>query len=125
MKKTKCLGIWMDHSNAVLMELSEEKILQRNVVSEDKHDENSKGYDGHEKKLNTKERHRQSEYYRELSQFIRDYKKVVLFGPTDAKSELFNILKTDHLFENISIEMLNADKMSEVQMHSFVKDYFK
>jgi stalled ribosome rescue protein Dom34 len=123
MKNNKCLGIWMDHSSALLMELSNDKIVQNNVVSEDKEEE--KGFDGHEKKANTKERHKNSEYYKKLSQTIRDYGKVVLFGPTDAKNELFNLLNTDHLFENTSIDVLNADKMTESQMHTFVRDYFK
>lgn len=113
----------MDHSNAFLMELSDDTIVQNNVISEDKDEE--KGFDGHEKKANTKEKHRNSEYYKKISKSIRDYQKVVLFGPTDAKSELFNLLNTDHLFENISIDILNADKMTEPQMHNFVKEYFK
>jgi hypothetical protein len=50
---------------------------------------------------------------------------VVLFGPTDAKKELLNLVKTDHLFEGIKIEVKNSDKMTEDQMHTFVRDYFK
>jgi hypothetical protein len=49
----------------------------------------------------------------------------VLFGPTDAKNELLNQIKTDHLFEGIKIEVKNSDKMTEDQMQTFVRDYFK
>jgi hypothetical protein len=48
-----------------------------------------------------------------------------LFGPTDAKNELLNMVKTDHLFNEIKIEVENSDKMTESQMHTFVRDYFK
>jgi len=33
------------------------------------------------------------------------YQEVVLFGPTDAKNELSNMVKTDHLFDEIKIEV--------------------
>jgi hypothetical protein len=125
MKKNKCLGIWMDHSNAFLLELANETIVEKSIISEDKREEHENGFDRHEKKINTKEQHRKSEYYKKLSESIRNYNEVVLFGPTDAKSELLNLLHTDHLFENIKIDMLNSDKMTRQQMHVFVKEYFK
>jgi hypothetical protein len=48
-----------------------------------------------------------------------------LFGPTDAKNELLNLIKTDHLFEDIKIEVINSGKMTESQMQTFVREYFK
>ena len=52
------------------------------------------------------------------------YKEVLLFGPTDAKSELLNILHADLRFKEISIEVLSADNMTENQKLAFVKTYF-
>jgi hypothetical protein len=49
---------------------------------------------------------------------------VILFGPTDAKIELFNLIKNNRQFEHIKIATLPADKMTENQQHAFVKDYF-
>ena len=34
MKKNKCLAIWMDHSNAFLMEFANDTITTNNIVSE-------------------------------------------------------------------------------------------
>jgi hypothetical protein len=48
----------------------------------------------------------------------------LLFGPTDAKVELLNILKADLSFSKIKIETMQSDKMTENQEHAFVKDYF-
>ena len=48
-----------------------------------------------------------------------------MFGPTDAKKELLNLIKSDHLFEKTKIELRNTDKMTETQMHIFVREYFK
>ena len=61
-------------------------------------------------------------YYGKMGEIIKNYQKVVVFGPTNAKSELTNLLKEDHHFDEIEIEVKSADKMTEHQMHAFVKD---
>ena len=48
----------------------------------------------------------------------------MLFGPTNAKTELLNLLKADHHFDKINIETKQADKMTENQQHAFVREYF-
>ena len=74
--------------------------------------------------MHNKEQHQQSEYYKKLGEEIRKFDEVIIFGPTDAKAELFNILKADHRFENINIEVKQADKMTENQKHAFVIEHF-
>jgi hypothetical protein len=125
MKNTKQLGIWMDHSNAYLMELTNGTIVT-NVV-ESKFEQQDNGYDMkyHEKSYHNKEQQQQSDYYKKLRDFIRNYQEVVLFGPTDAKAELLNQLKGDHLFEKIKIEVHQSDQMNEKQRHDFLREYFK
>ena len=66
----------------------------------------------------------QAEFYKQLSEIIKNYKEVLLFGPTDAKVELHNILKANHLFANIKIDVKQADKMTEHQEHAFVREHF-
>ena len=125
MKNIRQLGIWMDHSNAYLMELTNDSILTNRVVSEfSKQGAELNHYKG-EKLIHKKEQHLQLDYYKKIGDIIRMYQEVVLFGPTDAKNELLNMVKTDHLFNEIKIEVENSDKMTESQMHTFVRDYFK
>ena len=124
MKIIKRLGIWMDHSNAFLMELRNDIILTNCVVSElSDHESEFNFYKG-EKLIHKKQQHLQLSYYKKLGDIIKKYQEVVLFGPTDAKNELINLLKTDHLFEDIKIEVINSDKMTEDQMQTFVREYF-
>jgi stalled ribosome rescue protein Dom34 len=125
MKKIRQLGIWMDHSNAYLLELSHDAIIENIIVSDSYNANEEYSSEKHEKQLHTKEQHHQSEYYRKISDAIRNYDQVVLFGPTEAKNELLNLLQPDHLFDNIKIDVKNCDKMTENQMHSFVMGYFK
>jgi len=124
-KAIKQLGIYMDYSNAYLMELIDKNIVSRNIEFE------SDGKDVHVNSLKQTEkasskfvRHLQSAYYLELCEIIRNYNQVVLFGPADTKDELFNLLEFDHNFDNIKIKNINTDKMSEIQIHNFLKEYY-
>jgi len=125
MKNIKQLGIWMDHSNAYLMELTNGIIITKIVESEFVLQDNKYNLQYHEKSFHNKEQQQQLSYYKRLSGFIRKYQEVVIFGPTDAKIELLNLLKSDHLFENIKIEVKQTDQMTEYQRHDFVREYFK
>ena len=124
MNNIRKLGIWMDHSNAYLMELANDIIVQRVVSELANHESEFNFYKG-EKLIHKKEQHLQLSYYKKIGDIIKKYQDVVLFGPTDAKNELFNQIKTDHLFEDIKIEIKNSDKMTEAQMKTFVRDYYK
>jgi hypothetical protein len=125
MKNIKQLGIWMDHSNAFLLEMVNDTIETNSVVSELSDPEAEFNFYKGEKLIHKKEQHLQLSYYRKLGEIIKKYQEVVLFGPTDAKNELLNLLKTDHLFEDIKIEVINSGKMTESQMQTFVREYFK
>jgi hypothetical protein len=124
MKNTKQLGIWMDHSNAILMELNNDTIVTNNIVSEFSNDEKDINFYKGEKLIHKKEQHLQMSYYKKIGEAIKKYQWVILFGPTEAKNELLNIVKTDHLFDNIKIEVKNSDKMTKSQMQTFVREYF-
>ncbi|WP_435353059.1 hypothetical protein [Emticicia sp. SJ17W-69] len=124
MTKVKYLGIWMDHSTAYLMGFStnpiETKIIKSNFSHEEKELSMTKG----ENRMHNKEQQQQAAYYKELGEAIINYEEVVLFGPTDAKVELLNILKANHHFDKIKIEVKQTDKMTENQQHAFVREYF-
>jgi len=125
MKKNKELGIWMDHSNAILMELYNHMIDSKKIAIKPIQIDRD-NVDTHEVHTHSKEqKHNQSVYFKEIKDIIRNYNDVLLFGPTDAKNELFNLLKADHHFENTKIELKNTDKMSENEMCEFVVEYFR
>jgi hypothetical protein len=124
MTTKKNLGIWMDHSNAHLMEFTTDPIATNIISSEFTHEEKEHALGKGENLMHHKEQHKHSEYYKKLGATIRNYEEVVLFGPTDAKVELFNLLKADHHFAKIKIEVKQADKMTENQEHAFVREHF-
>ena len=115
----------MDHSNAYLMELTDDTIVTNVVESKFEQEDNIFDMKHHEKGYHNKEQQQQADYYKKLRDFIRNYQEVVLFGPTDAKAELLNQLKGDHLFDKIKIEVQQSDQMNEDQRQAFVIEYFK
>jgi hypothetical protein len=124
MKKENCLGIWMDHSIANLMEFTTDPIETKTIESPFTHQEKEHGLVKSESLMHNKEQHEQKAFYKQLEKIISGYTDVILFGPTDAKMELYNILKADNVFANIKIEVAEADKMTENQQHAFVKKHF-
>jgi hypothetical protein len=120
----KNLGIWMDHQNAHIMEFTTDPIATTTVESKFTHQEKEQTLGRSENLMHNKEQHEEGDYYKELGEIIRNYNNVVLFGPTDAKIELLNVLRKNHRFADIVIEVKSADKMTENQQHAFVKEYF-
>lgn len=124
MKNEKKLGVWMDHSKAQLIEFNGNDRKINVIESSFTHEAKVDSLGRSEHVMHNKEQHQQSEYFKKLGEAIRNYESVVLFGPTDAKSELHNILKKDHHFAHIKIETKPADKMSYDEQHIFVQQYF-
>ncbi|MFI5219142.1 MAG: hypothetical protein ACHQNT_06600 [Bacteroidia bacterium] len=124
MTTKKNLGIWMDHSSAHLMEFTPDPIETNIIESKFTHQEKEHSLGKSEHIMHNKEQHQQSEYYKKLGETIINYDAVILFGPTDTKVELFNILRADHRFAKIKIEIKQTDKMTENQQHAFVREYF-
>ncbi len=123
MTKTKQLGIWLDHASAHIMELAD-PIVTSIVESASTHEEKQFTLQKGESMMHNKNQQQLAEYYKKLGAVIKDYDEVLLFGPTNARVELFNVLKADKQFNNIKIKTEPSDKMTENQEHAFVKEYF-
>lgn len=123
MRTKKILGIWLDHSVAHLTELHGGAFGTRVIESKPVIPMDAADYkdDSH---LLSKEKGQLSAYYRKLSDASLGYEEVILFGPTEAKNELANILKENHLFRKINIVVEPADKMTENEQHEFLKKFF-
>lgn len=124
MSNAKFLGIWMDHSTAHLIEFTKEAMETKTIESTFTHDDKESTLDRSEHVMHNKENHQRADFYKKLGEVIKNYQEVLLFGPTDAKSELSNLLVSDHRFANVKIETKSADKMTENQQHALVKEYF-
>ena len=125
MKSKKQLGIWMDHSTAHLMKLTNGILVTNTIESQPEILEDQQIVLKDESHSLNKEQGQLSSYFSKLGDLILENDEVLLFGPTEAKSELMNVLKENHLFDEIKIEVKPADKMTEIQRTNFVKEHFK
>jgi len=124
MKVEKKLAIWMDHASAHLIEYTNQPVETTVIESKFTHQVKEHSLSKSEKLMHNKEQHQEAEYYKQLGEIIKKYDDVLLFGPTEAKVELLNLLRADHHFEKIKIETKHADKMTVNQQHTFVREYF-
>jgi hypothetical protein len=124
MNTIKKLGVWMDHAHAHLSEYTSDVTEPRTIESRFTEEERIKSLEHGESTMQNKQQHQRSEYYKKLAEEIRHYDEVLLFGPTGAKLELFNILIGDHRFAKVKLEVKHADKMTDNQQLAFIREYF-
>ncbi len=124
MLNEKKLGIWMDHANAHLIEFTSDEMNKNQLVPESTSAGNEEIAGNSENIIHNKEQDHPAGYYKLIGEEIKKYGHVLLFGPTNAKSELINTLKDDHHFDKIHIRAEQTDKLTENQQHAFVRDYF-
>ena len=124
MTTEKKLAIWMDHASAHTIEYPGDENITRTINSDFTQTEKKESLEKSEHSMHNKEQHQQSDYYKELGKVIANYDFVLLFGPTNAKSELLNFLRADHRFDQIKIVIKSADKMDIPEQQKFVRKYF-
>ena len=124
MKSIRQLGIWMDHSIAHLMEYKNNMIESETMEKESFIREDEGINWKNESLIQNKEQNDQSNYFKRLIDVIKNYDEILLFGPTDAKNELFNQIDKVQSLCMIKITMKTTDKMTENHEKAFVRDFF-
>ena len=125
MKTTNYLGIWMDHSSANCMQINGVKSHTTLILSEFTQQERMQSLTHGEKTMHNKEQQMTSKFFKQISDEILKADKILLFGPTDAKQELWNLLKEDHHFNEKKIAAETCVHFNEAQQLTFFKDYFE
>ena len=124
MKIEKKIGIYLDHSQAQFVNYHNDSENLETIDSDFTHFEKGKTLSKSENVMHNKEQQELGTFYKKIAKAILEFDDVVLFGPTDAKAELFNHLRSDHKFDKIKMEVKSSDKLSENQKNEFVKDHF-
>jgi hypothetical protein len=125
MKTIKKIGVWMDHSKAYLIAFSSEVHQTQFIISDFTSQDKEATLQRSESAMHNKEQHKHAAFYKNIIDEIKKFDEVLLFGPTDAKVELFHLIRENHSYDTIKIECKNADKMTDNEQHKFVSDYFK
>ena len=130
----KSAGVWIDHRKAQIVGLTAEGETTRVILSNvEKHPERSgdspmKGaYEARQVPADDKRQRaltgELNSYYDAVIDALRDYGRVLVFGPGEAKSELHSRLrKHDQVGRIVAVE--TEDKMTDRQIVAKVKAYF-
>jgi stalled ribosome rescue protein Dom34 len=114
----KKIGVWMNHTHAHIKAYTN-MYLDKAESTDREHKHMG------ESNMHHNETKEQSEFYNLIGKEILDYNDILIFGPNDAKTELYNHLKADSKFEDVNIELKNAGKLSDVQERAVIKAHFK
>ncbi len=122
MKTNKGVGIWMDYSNAYVMEMMGDEIVTSEVTSDFTWEEKQHSFFRNEGLMHKKERQLVSDYFNKIGEKIMGSETVLLFGPGEAKNELFNLLTANPQFKHINIRVKTTDRLTGNQRKSFFKN---
>ncbi|PKP13843.1 MAG: hypothetical protein CVU08_03405 [Bacteroidetes bacterium HGW-Bacteroidetes-3] len=132
----KNIGIWIDTSQAVIVELLNGehtiKTIESNIETRERIPGESKKYGRFGGQYLTYEKNRENKKIAQTNQFLKillqeieNCEAIVLFGPSIMKTifekEIKNNLNTIHKL----VGVFDADSMTENQVVAWVKDFYK
>ena len=115
----------MDYTSAQIYENATGEFLLTSMESNFYLPLKKKGEANSESPIHNEKNQTDQAFYNDLLLLIKDYDEAVLFGPTQAKTALFDLIKASPECNNLYIQTLEADKMTTEQMKAFVKTHFK
>ncbi|CAM2830490.1 hypothetical protein [Flavobacterium frigoris] len=119
----KKMGIWMDYSIPYLTGFTSNSF--EIIKAESTSFESTKLYPIKTLAALLEKRDRLLQtYYYKIASKIKNYDRIIIFGPTNAKTELFDVLSEDDRFLKTKIEITNTDQMNPAEQHQFIKNYF-
>lgn len=114
----------MDHASANIIDINSEK-NSYTITSKFTTTAKEAALSRSEILMHNKEQQLHEAFYNDIGEVIVKQDHVLLFGPTNAKTELLNFLKKDLHFKDITIDVKSADKMTDNEQHAFVKEFFE
>ena len=124
MERIKKVAVYMDHFAANIIEYITTAEAIKTIKSEFNRSEKKEILQKGESLLHNKEQDMQLQFYSKLREELLNYESVLLFGATNAKTELLNILQADAKFLNVAFTLKNTDKLSDNEQIAFVNDCF-
>ncbi|WP_308990890.1 hypothetical protein QLS71_012330 [Mariniflexile litorale] len=124
MEINKNLGIWMDHSVANLID-SNIKKNNHTITSKFTSKTKEEALNRSEKGMHNKRQQMNESYYKEIADEILKYDHVLLFGPTNAKTELHNSFNKNLNFKDIKIDIESTENITENEQLAFVRNHFE
>lgn len=114
----------MDHSSANVF-TPETKKKEASITSDFTFQMKEEALSRSEKTMHNKENQLHEAYYKEIGEKLVNFDHVLLFGPTNAKTELHNYLMKDLHFKDIQFDVESSDDMTDNEKVAYVKAHFE
>ena len=124
MKTLKKVGIWVDNTIARVMEFSDENFKVITINSGSQSIDNLSSSKFSDSEFYNREKKEMKPFFKKLINIIKDFDEIVLFGSTNAKTELYNLIREEHKFDHLNIDTRQTDKLSFEDQNRFTKTYF-
>jgi hypothetical protein len=123
MTSSKKIGVWMDYSSALIIAFSERPQEIETIKSEFKSKLVKEKNNGLQH-LYSLAKQCKTDYLEKIAATILNYDKVLLFGPTDAKVELFKMLSDDQRFIKIKTYLKETGNMTINERNKYIRKHF-
>ncbi|MFH1672962.1 MAG: hypothetical protein ABIF87_06005 [Pseudomonadota bacterium] len=131
----KYVGIWVDHEKAFIVALQgDTETLTRIDSNVEGHVRLAGGFRSptiygpqdvaSEQKIDRRREHHLREYYQKIVEAIEDARKILIFGPGEAKGELKKEIRKSKELSAKIVKIEPADKMTERQVAAKVRKHF-
>ena len=114
----------MDHAEAHIIPYSAQKKDWPTIRREQPNNVGRSANKG-EKRISNKKNNCQQEFYDRILNAIAEYPQILLFGPTNAKQELYNLIRKSPQYDKLKITVENSGQMTGNEMFAYVKEHFK
>lgn len=124
MKTSEKVAIYLDHYRAEIFEYSENtkriQIIKSEFNAVEKNEILQKGEDH----LHYKEQKFQRKFFLNIKKVLHHFDNILLFGTTNAKTELIHVLQEDKTFSTKNIFLKDTDRLTENQKVAFINNFF-
>ena len=121
------VGIWIDHSRAVIASSSAGQVTTRTLKSDVEGHPHYAGQQdgGGEKKYEERHRAHLDRYYDDVIEQMGVPDALLIVGPGEAKLELKERLRRSKALAAISVAIEAADRLTDAQLVATVKEHFR
>lgn len=132
----KNIGIWLDKKIAKIVSI-ENDVEQLEFIHSEVEDFHPVGGSGtkfkggpqdvvQDSKFLEREKHQLRMYFQDIAKKIKSADKIIIFGPAEAKDKLHKELHENYKMIEAKIKaVFTSDKMTNNQLKSLIRDYYK
>ena len=110
--------VWLDHNQAHILQLHEDKVEESNIKSHH--------HDGHTSKASRQRQEDAKHFFHNISEALRTAEEILLVGPSTAKLDFLRYAHTHaSAIENKIVGVETVDHPTDKQLAAYGKEYFK